>query len=87
VKEHVSLLQEAELAAAQKRLARGDDANDVLRALAHGLSQKLLHGTYSALSDPNPETHQRAAQIIPTLFKLQDPIDSETDGPASEPDR
>lgn len=87
VKEHVSLLQEAEIAAAQKRLARGNDANDVLRALAHGLSQKLLHGTYSALSDPNSETHQRAAQIIPSLFKLQEPTESEIDGPASEPDR
>jgi glutamyl-tRNA reductase len=87
VKDHVNALQEAELALAQRRLARGDDANDVLKALAHGLSQKLLHGTYSALSDPDPQTHQRAAQIVPSLFKLHEPTESKADGLASEPDQ
>ena len=87
VKEHVTALQEAELAAAQKRLARGEDANEVLKALAHGLSQKILHGTYSALSDPDPQTHQRAAQLVPSLFKLQEPNESQADGLAGEPDK
>ena len=87
VKEHVTALQEAELAAAQRRLARGEDANEVLKALAHGLSQKILHGTYSALSDPDPQTHQRAAQLVPSLFKLQEPNESQADGLAGEPDQ
>ena len=58
--------QEAELQRARKRLAKGEDADEVLQALAHGLSQKMLHPMVKRLQ--TPEHHGQAVQAITTLF-------------------
>jgi len=71
---HVEALQEQELALAQRRLAKGDSTEDVLRALAHGLSQKMLHGAYSSLSSADPHTRDEAAAQVKRLFRLPDSL-------------
>ena len=52
--------REAELAKAKKLLAKNGDPEAALQALAHGLTQKMLHGALSALNSP-VETERAAA--------------------------
>jgi glutamyl-tRNA reductase len=71
--EHAEALQAGELALAKKRLAKGEDIESVLQSLAHGLSQKYLHGAYSQLHQighaPQPEQDAKA-ELIRELFGL-----------------
>ncbi len=71
--EHAEALQAGELALAKKRLAKGEDVESVLQSLAHGLSQKYLHGAYSQLHQighaPQPEQDAKA-ELIRELFGL-----------------
>jgi glutamyl-tRNA reductase len=72
--EHSEAVQSAELALAKKRLAKGEDIDAVLKSLAHGLSQKYLHGAYSqihALSQiKDPQEQSRRAELIREVFGL-----------------
>ncbi|MBU3725429.1 MAG: glutamyl-tRNA reductase [Burkholderiaceae bacterium] len=71
--EHAEMVQAAEIALAKKRLAKGEDMESVLRSLAHGLSQKYLHGAYSQLHQmghANPEEQGHKAELIRELFGL-----------------
>ncbi|MFZ9314708.1 MAG: glutamyl-tRNA reductase [Burkholderiaceae bacterium] len=65
---HAEKLQSLELQHAQRLLARGEPVEDVLKALAHSMSQKLLHGAYASLSSPDVQTRDRAAEMLPELF-------------------
>jgi len=65
---HAEKLQSLELQHAQRLLARGEPVEDVLKALAHSMSQKLLHGAYARLSSPDAQTRDRAAEVLPELF-------------------
>lgn len=56
-------LKRAELERARKLLARGDDPQAVLEALANGLAAKFLHGPTALLQRPGPEGQQLAALI------------------------
>jgi glutamyl-tRNA reductase len=58
----------AELARARKLLARGDDVDTVLDALAKGLTQKLLHGTLSGLRSPDADEREQMARSASRLF-------------------
>ncbi|MYZ53455.1 glutamyl-tRNA reductase [Malikia spinosa] len=58
----------AELARARKLLARGDDVDAVLEALARGLTQKMLHGTLAELHTGDAATRQATAQTVARLF-------------------
>jgi glutamyl-tRNA reductase len=58
----------AELARAQKALARGDDVQTVLDALARGLTQKALHGAMAELNAADPDQREQSAQAISRLF-------------------
>ena len=58
----------AELARARKLLARGDDVEAVLEALARGLTQKMLHGTLAELHTGDAATRQATAQTVARLF-------------------
>ncbi len=60
--------RQAELARARKLLARGDDVDAVLEALARGLTQKMLHGALAELHTGDAATRQATAQTVERLF-------------------
>lgn len=60
--------QEAELERAMKRLAKGEAPEEVLRGLARGLSQKMLHGAYAELGSADPGHQEEAKQAVERLF-------------------
>ena len=58
----------AEVARAQKLLARGDDVEAVLDALAKGLTQKMLHGALAELNSAAPAQRAQLADTVSRLF-------------------
>ena len=60
-----------ELARARKLLARGDDTEAVLEALARGLTQKMLHGAMAELNAADPAQRELVAQAVTRLFLRQ----------------
>ncbi len=67
-------LQGQELLAAQRRLAKGDPVEEVLRSLAHGITQKLSHGLYAGLSSPDAKVREDTAELARRLFRLHDSL-------------
>ena len=49
-------------------LAKGDDPEAVLEALAKGLTQKMLHGVMSELHADDAEARQQARSAIEHFF-------------------
>jgi glutamyl-tRNA reductase len=67
-------IQAGELALARKRLAKGDDVDSVLKSLAHGLSQKYLHGAYSQihkLGQLDSAEREQKTEFIRELFNIR----------------
>jgi glutamyl-tRNA reductase len=64
-------LMQAELERARRMLARGDDPQAVLEALAGGLTRKFLHGPTQLLQRPGPG--QQIAPLIDQLFPEDKP--------------
>jgi len=60
--------REAELARARKLLARGDDPQLVLDALARGLTQKMLHGAFAELNSADSGQREQVADTVSRLF-------------------
>jgi glutamyl-tRNA reductase len=60
--------QTLELARARKRLAKGEDVEAVMEALARGLTQKMLHGTLAELHTGDPQAREATAQAVSRLF-------------------
>jgi glutamyl-tRNA reductase len=60
--------REAELARARKLLARGDNPQDVLDAMARSLTQKMLHGAYAELNAADEEHRAQVSDSISRLF-------------------
>jgi glutamyl-tRNA reductase len=60
--------REAELQRARKRLAKGEDMEAVLDALARGLTQKMLHGAMAELNGSEGEQRLAMAQTVSRLF-------------------
>jgi glutamyl-tRNA reductase len=58
----------AELARARRLLARGEDVDAVLDALARGLTQKMLHGALAELHGADPAQRRQTAQTVSRLF-------------------
>jgi glutamyl-tRNA reductase len=70
---HAEEVEAGEMALAKKRLARGDDIESVLKSLAHGLSQKYLHGAYSQLHHMGhlgSDEREQKTELIRDLFGL-----------------
>jgi glutamyl-tRNA reductase len=61
----------AEMARARKLLARGEDVDHVLDALARGLTQKLLHGALAELHSTEGAQREQLAQTVSRLFLRQ----------------
>jgi glutamyl-tRNA reductase len=64
--------REAELARARKLLAKGDDPQAVLEALAKGLTQKMLHGALAELRSADPAHREQTTQAVQRLFLRQE---------------
>jgi glutamyl-tRNA reductase len=58
----------AEVARAKKLLAKGQDVDTVLEALARGLTQKMLHGALAELHAGDEHTRQVTAETVARLF-------------------
>ncbi len=57
-----------ELARARKQLARGEPVEQVMEALARGLTHKMLHGTLAELHAAEGDERQRLAETVSRLF-------------------
>ena len=57
-----------EISRAKKLLAKGEPIDNVLEALAHGMSQKMLHGTLTELRAGDAEQREATAQTVSKLF-------------------
>lgn len=66
---HGDALRQVELERAQKMLARGDDPQAVLEALAHGLTNKFLHGPMHALHHLQGSERDALLKLLPDLFR------------------
>lgn len=60
-------VRQAELDRAKKLLAKGMSPEDVLEHLAHGLTQKYLHGPLSALNHSEAAERQHLLTLLPVL--------------------
>ncbi len=61
-------LRAAELERAKKRLARGEDPQAVLEALAQGITNKFLHGPTQLLHDAPDDVRGHLLDYLPRLF-------------------
>ncbi len=62
---------QAELARARKLLAKGESVDDVLQALARGITHKMLHGTMAELHAAEGDDRTRLADTVSRLFLRQ----------------
>jgi glutamyl-tRNA reductase len=69
--------REAELARARTRLARGDDPQTVIEALAKGLANKFLHHPSQALSRAGESERESLMRAIKTLYPEAEGDDGE----------
>ena len=76
-----------ELARARKLLARGDDADAVLEALARGLTHKLLHGALAELNGADGAHREQVAQAVTRMFLRQSPRAPSHDDVGDSPPR
>jgi len=65
-------LRAAELERARRLLARGESPEAVLEQLAHGLTQKYLHGPLAALNQSEDAERQQLIDWLPRLFPTRD---------------
>jgi glutamyl-tRNA reductase len=61
-------IQSLELERARRLLAKGESPEAVLEQLAHGLTQKYLHGTMTALNQSDATERQELLHWLPRLF-------------------
>jgi glutamyl-tRNA reductase len=61
-------IQTLELERARRLLAKGESPEAVLEQLAHGLTQKYLHGTMTALNQSDTTERQELLHWLPRLF-------------------
>src|SRR5690606_13290230 len=65
-------VQSAELERARRLLARGESPEAVLEQLAHGLTQKYLHGPLAALNRSEGDERKQLLAWMPRLFPGRD---------------
>ncbi len=66
-------LQELELERAKKRLAKGESPQEVMDALAQGLTNKFLHGSLHALQHLQGPERDTLIRLLPELFRSHYP--------------
>jgi glutamyl-tRNA reductase len=70
--QQAELWQRAEVQRASRLLARGEDVDAVLQALANGLAHKMMHGTLRALHEAEGPQHQAMSQAAARLWLRRD---------------
>ena len=60
--------RQAALLKARRSLARGEDVDEVMEALSHALTRKMLHGALSELHSSAGEAHQHWMESVQRLF-------------------
>lgn len=68
---------EQEVARARKMLAKGEDIDVVLNALARGISQKMLHGTMTELRNADQAEREQTSQVISRIFLRGKPLNTQ----------
>ncbi|HWL28703.1 MAG TPA: glutamyl-tRNA reductase, partial [Burkholderiaceae bacterium] len=61
-------IRQGELERARRMLARGDAPEVVLEQLAHGLTQKYMHGPLAALNRSESDERQQLLELLPRLL-------------------
>lgn len=61
-------VRQSELERARRMLARGDSPELVMEQLAHGLTQKYLHGPMAALNRSESDERQQLLSLLPRLL-------------------
>jgi glutamyl-tRNA reductase len=69
---HHDALRQAELERAKRMLAHGDPPEQVLEALARGLTNKLLHAPLSALNQCGEAERAELIALFQRIYKLPD---------------
>lgn len=67
---HAERLRHAEVERALRLLARGDDPRQVIEALSHGLTNKLVHGPTRFLNQTEGEQLAEASRLVQRLYNL-----------------
>lgn len=70
LRSHAESLRHAELERALRLLARGDDPRQVIEALSHGLTNKLVHGPTRYLNQTDGEQLAEASRLVQRLYNL-----------------
>jgi glutamyl-tRNA reductase len=71
LREHGEQARRHELARALRCLQRGDDAAQVLEALSHGLTNKLLHAPTQALHDTGGDEGRALTETASRLYRIK----------------
>ncbi|TAK91599.1 MAG: glutamyl-tRNA reductase [Burkholderiaceae bacterium] len=69
---HTETLRQMELAHAQKMLAQGMDAAQVLEYLSQRMSNKFLNGPLQLLNNGSPAEREQFLALLPILFPITD---------------
>ncbi|MDR0588210.1 MAG: glutamyl-tRNA reductase [Burkholderiales bacterium] len=72
LRNHYETLQQKELEKAQRQLANGQDAQQVLESLARGLTNKLLHAPLNALHTAEDEERTDLTVLYQKIYHLPD---------------
>lgn len=70
LREHAESVRQGEIERALRQLAKGDDPQQVLEALSHGLTNKLMHAPTRYLNQSEGETQAEASRLLQQLFNL-----------------
>jgi len=62
------LVRQAELDKARRLLAKGESPEAVLEQLAHGLTQKYIHGPLAALNRSESDERGQLLDLLPRLM-------------------
>ncbi|QBH19177.1 glutamyl-tRNA reductase [Alcaligenes faecalis] len=68
VQESIEKVRQHELERARRMLARGDDPADVIEMLAHGLTQKYMHGPMAELTRSEGAEREQLLNLLPRLL-------------------
>jgi glutamyl-tRNA reductase len=73
LRSHAEEARGEEVQRALKLLARGDDPKQVLEALSHGLTNKLMHAPTQALNEASAEERARLTELVSLLYQIRSP--------------